>query len=77
MLLLKLLQKPGGCDFSHEALQDVDDWDLTELNPEWDIREGRDNASSAGGSGDDVVSPLPPLVSKHVLSFHVFDPMNE
>ncbi|KAF7642438.1 hypothetical protein LDENG_00257870, partial [Lucifuga dentata] len=44
--------RPGGGEFTQEALQDVDDWDLTELNPDWDT----------GESGDDVPSPLPPLL---------------
>ncbi|XP_067334928.1 A-kinase anchor protein 6 isoform X2 [Channa argus] len=52
--------KPG--DSTQEGLQDVDDWDLTELNPEWDIGESGDNVSSFGESGDDVPSPLPPLL---------------
>uniref|UniRef100_UPI003AAD7576 A-kinase anchor protein 6-like n=1 Tax=Centroberyx gerrardi TaxID=166262 RepID=UPI003AAD7576 len=30
--------RPGGCDSTHEALQDVDDWELTELNADWDLR---------------------------------------
>lgn len=51
------LQRPG--DSAQEALQDVDDWDLTELNPDWDAG---DNVSSVGESGDDIPSPLPPLV---------------
>ncbi|XP_057714783.1 A-kinase anchor protein 6 isoform X1 [Corythoichthys intestinalis] len=43
--------KPGGEYITHDALQDVDDWDLTELNQEnWDSPE----------SGDDVL--FPPLV---------------
>ncbi|XP_029350234.1 A-kinase anchor protein 6 [Echeneis naucrates] len=49
--------RPG--DSTQEALQDVDDWDLTELNPDWDVG---DNVSSVGESGDDVPSPLPPLL---------------
>lgn len=44
-------QRPGSGDSSQEALQDVDDWDLTELNPDWDL----------GDSSEDV-PPLPPLV---------------
>lgn len=40
-------QRPGSCCSTQEALQDVDDWDLTELNPDWDIEEG------------DTSSPLP------------------
>ncbi|CAJ1074839.1 A-kinase anchor protein 6 isoform X1 [Xyrichtys novacula] len=38
--------------FVYEALQDVDDWDLTELNQDWDL----------GESGDDVPCNLPPLL---------------
>ncbi|KAM9340921.1 A-kinase anchor protein 6 [Symphorus nematophorus] len=53
--------RPGGCDSAQEALQDVDDWDLTELNPDWDVGESGDNGSSVGESGDDP-SPLPPLL---------------
>ncbi|XP_023276827.1 A-kinase anchor protein 6-like [Seriola lalandi dorsalis] len=49
--------RPG--DSTQEALQDVDDWDLTELNPDWDVG---DTVSSVGESGDDVPSPLPPLL---------------
>lgn len=48
----------GRCDPSHDALQDVDDWDLTELNAEWDGLESGDNGSSLGESVDDP-SPLP------------------
>ncbi|KAI3367782.1 hypothetical protein L3Q82_026215 [Scortum barcoo] len=44
--------RPADCDSTQEALQDVDDWDLTELNPDWDL----------GESGDDFPSPLPPLL---------------
>ncbi|XP_073339170.1 A-kinase anchor protein 6 [Pagrus major] len=44
--------RPGSCDSTQEALQDVDDWDLTELNTDWDV----------GESGDDVPSPPPPLL---------------
>ncbi|XP_041827319.1 A-kinase anchor protein 6 [Melanotaenia boesemani] len=40
-------------DSTLAALQDVDDWELTELNSDWD------NVSSIGESGDDVASPLP------------------
>ncbi|XP_070699065.1 A-kinase anchor protein 6 [Pempheris klunzingeri] len=47
--------RPG--DSTQDALQDVDDWDLTELNPDWEV----DNVSSVGESGDDYPSPLPPL----------------
>ncbi|XP_051239706.1 A-kinase anchor protein 6 isoform X2 [Dicentrarchus labrax] len=54
--------RPGGCDSTQEALQDVDDWDLTELNPDWDIGESGDNVSSMGERGDDVPSPPPPLL---------------
>ncbi|XP_044229836.1 A-kinase anchor protein 6 isoform X2 [Thunnus albacares] len=54
--------RPGACDSAQEGLQDVDDWDLTELNPEWDVGESGDNVSSVGESGDDVPSPLPPLL---------------
>uniref|UniRef100_A0A3Q3IVH3 A kinase (PRKA) anchor protein 6 n=1 Tax=Monopterus albus TaxID=43700 RepID=A0A3Q3IVH3_MONAL len=39
-----------------EALQDVDDWDLTELNPDWDTGESGDNLSTAGEGGDDMSS---------------------
>lgn len=56
-ILNVLLQRPG--DGQQEALQDVDDWDLTELNPEWD---------SVGESGDDTGSPLPPLVPPLFMS---------
>ncbi|KAM8736217.1 A-kinase anchor protein 6 isoform 2-T3 [Acanthopagrus schlegelii] len=41
--------RPGSGDSTQEALQDVDDWDLTELNTDWDV----------GESGDDVPSLLP------------------
>lgn len=53
------LQRPGSGDSTQEALQDVDDWDLTELNTDWDV----------GESGDDV----PSLVRHLILSLHVFD----
>lgn len=57
------MQRPGGSDSTQDALQDVDDWDLTELNPDWDVGESGDNVSSMGESGDDGPSPLPPLVN--------------
>ncbi|KAM9842565.1 A-kinase anchor protein 6 [Aulostomus maculatus] len=44
--------RPGGRDSPQEALQDVDDWDLTEFNPDWD----------AGESVDDIPSPPPQLL---------------
>lgn len=53
------LQRPGSCDSTQEALQDVDDWELTELNTDWDV----------GESGDDV----PSLVRRLILSLRVFD----
>ncbi|XP_030574968.1 A-kinase anchor protein 6 [Archocentrus centrarchus] len=53
--------RPDGS--TQEALQDVDDWDLTELNPDWDVGESRDNASSVVDSGDDIPSPLPSLLA--------------
>ncbi|XP_036067319.1 A-kinase anchor protein 6 isoform X3 [Oryzias melastigma] len=37
----------------HVDLQDVDDWELTELNTDWDVGESGDNLS-----GDDAPSPL-------------------
>ncbi|XP_034715065.1 A-kinase anchor protein 6 [Etheostoma cragini] len=43
---------PDGCDSTQKALQNVDDWDLTELNPDWEV----------GESGDDTPSLLPPLL---------------
>ncbi|XP_069392358.1 A-kinase anchor protein 6 isoform X2 [Paralichthys olivaceus] len=49
--------RPGDSD--PEALQDVDDWELTELNTDWDTG---DNVSSVVESGDDNPSPLPPLL---------------
>lgn len=61
------MQRPGGCDSTQEALQDVDDWDLTELNPDWEAGESGDNVSSVGESGDDVPSPLPPLVNRSMF----------
>lgn len=52
----------------------MDDWDLTELNTDWDVEESGDNMSSVRESGDDVPSPLPPLVYiTAYLFFHVFD----
>ncbi|XP_049918156.1 A-kinase anchor protein 6 [Epinephelus moara] len=54
--------RPSGCDSTQDALQDVDDWDLTELNPDWDVGESADNMSSIGESGDDMPSLLPPLL---------------
>ncbi|XP_076022142.1 A-kinase anchor protein 6 [Genypterus blacodes] len=52
--------RPGGCESTQEALQDVDDWDLTELNQDWDVGESGD-ISSIQESGDDVPS-TPPLL---------------
>ncbi|XP_054651625.1 A-kinase anchor protein 6 isoform X3 [Dunckerocampus dactyliophorus] len=40
--------RPVDEEVTCDGLQDVDDWDLTELNPDWDSPE----------SGDDVPSPL-------------------
>lgn len=40
----------------------MDDWDLTELNPDWDVGESGDNVSSVVDSGEDIPSPLPLLV---------------
>lgn len=54
-LLLFVLQRPGGCDSTQDALQDVDDWDLTELHADWD-----------DGDSD---CPLPPLVCPVFLIF--------
>ncbi|XP_074548289.1 A-kinase anchor protein 6 [Halichoeres trimaculatus] len=45
-------RRPVSCGSTQEALQDVDDWDLTELNQDWD----------AGESGEDVPCTLPPLL---------------
>ncbi|XP_070776661.1 A-kinase anchor protein 6 [Enoplosus armatus] len=56
------VSRPLSCDSTQEALQDVDDWDLTELNPDWDIGESGDNVSSVGENGDDSPFPLPPLL---------------
>ncbi|XP_008285259.1 A-kinase anchor protein 6 [Stegastes partitus] len=42
------------------TLQDVDDWDLTELN--WDPADSVDTMSSVGESSDDVPSPPPALL---------------
>ncbi|XP_005941071.1 A-kinase anchor protein 6 isoform X1 [Haplochromis burtoni] len=50
--------RPGG------STQDVDDWDLTELNPDWDVGESGDNVSSVVDSGEDIPSPLPSLVTR-------------
>ncbi|KAM4542198.1 A-kinase anchor protein 6 isoform 2-T2 [Odontesthes bonariensis] len=47
-------------DSAQAALQDVDDWELTELT-DWDIADSGDNVSNTGESGDDVPSPLPSL----------------
>ncbi|XP_058470763.1 A-kinase anchor protein 6 isoform X2 [Solea solea] len=57
--------RPGDSD--PEALQDVDDWDLTELNPDWDVG---DSVSCVAESGDDNSSPLPPLLPyrRHLVS---------
>ncbi|KAK5857856.1 hypothetical protein PBY51_011070 [Eleginops maclovinus] len=44
--------RPGGGDSSQDALQDVDDWDLTELNQDWEV----------GESEDEMPSLLPPLL---------------
>lgn len=63
-------QRPG--ESTQEGLQDVDDWDLTELNSEWDIGEIRDNVSSVGESGDDVPSPSPPLVCTSMFDLLLF-----
>lgn len=40
-------------DGTQVDLQDVDDWELTELNTDWDVGESWDNLS-----GDDAPSPL-------------------
>jgi len=54
------LQKPD--DSAQAALQDVDDWELTELNTDWDIADSGDNVSNTGENGDNVSSSLPSLV---------------
>ncbi|KAM3594465.1 uncharacterized protein V6R79_008388 [Siganus canaliculatus] len=41
--------RPGASRSAHDALQDVDDWDLTELNPDW-------------ASGDEAPPPPPTLL---------------
>ncbi|XP_028251766.1 A-kinase anchor protein 6-like [Parambassis ranga] len=43
-------------DSSQEALQDVDDWDLTELSVDWEPAE--DSVSAMGEGGEDGASPL-------------------
>ncbi|XP_032364982.1 A-kinase anchor protein 6 [Etheostoma spectabile] len=48
---------PDGRDSTQKALQNVDDWDLTELNPDWEAGE-----SDERESGDDMPSLLPPLL---------------
>lgn len=40
----------------------MDDWDLTELNQDWDV----------GESGDDVPSPPPPLVTHSIFELFMF-----
>lgn len=50
----------------------MDDWDLTELNPDWDIGESGDNVSSMGESVEDVPSPLPPLVYHSIFYLFMF-----
>ncbi|KAM9354796.1 A-kinase anchor protein 6 [Pholidichthys leucotaenia] len=64
--------RPG--DSSQDALQDVDDWDLTELNPDWDIGESADNGSSMGESGDDNPFPLPVLLPYRRNLLSLFSP---
>nr|XP_020508379.1 A-kinase anchor protein 6 [Labrus bergylta] len=54
--------RPVSCDSTQEALQDVDDWDLTELNQDWDVGESEDNRNSGGESGDSIPLHLPPLL---------------
>lgn len=51
-MMKKTLSAQRPCDPALEGLQDVDDWDLTEPNPEWDV----------GAGSDGVPSPPPPLV---------------
>lgn len=48
----------GRGDSSHEALQDVDDWDLMELNPDCDLADGT------------VSSPTPPPLPVPPASVH-------
>ncbi|KAM3849903.1 A-kinase anchor protein 6-like, partial [Diretmus argenteus] len=50
-------------DSTHDALQDVDDWELTELNPDWDLGESGENINNIGESGGDIPSPPPHLLS--------------
>lgn len=66
------LQRTDGS--TQEALQDVDDWDLTELNPDWDVGGSRDNVSSVVDSGDDAPSPLPSLVCIRIFSLCILAP---
>lgn len=57
-LIFLLWQRPSGEDLCPDDLQDVDDWDLTELNQDnWDSAE----------SGDDVPSPA-------LVGFVCFEP---
>ncbi|RVE56931.1 hypothetical protein OJAV_G00211060 [Oryzias javanicus] len=69
MLTLKLesLTKSiphSSADGTQVDLQDVDDWELTELNTDWDVGESGDNLS-----GDDAPSPLHPYRRKLVRRF--------
>lgn len=48
-LLILHLQRPS--DSSQEALQDVDDWDLTELGVDWEPAE--DGVGAVGEGGED------------------------
>lgn len=48
----------GRGDSSHEALQDVDDWDLMEVNPDCDLADGS------------VSSPPPPPLPVPPASIH-------
>ncbi|XP_068607912.1 A-kinase anchor protein 6 [Brachionichthys hirsutus] len=53
--------RPSGCGSTQEALQDVDNWDLAEVNPDWD---------AGGESGEDLPSLPPPRLpyKRHLLS---------
>ncbi|XP_041668648.1 A-kinase anchor protein 6 isoform X2 [Cheilinus undulatus] len=49
--------RPAGCDSTQDALQDVDDWDLTELNQDWDLPYRRNLVSRFSPTSSSDIAP--------------------
>ncbi|XP_056152257.1 A-kinase anchor protein 6 [Lampris incognitus] len=55
---------------SEEPLQDVDDWELTELNPDWELGASGASENNVEESGEENPSPL--MQHPHGQVFHCF-----